>query len=272
MISSHMKAFQQVAHELQCQIVVRSVNRAANRWIQHTDLCFPKPAHCDAKTADANHLLAGLVANPFAVPKAFTPARRKNAEDKWRKFARRPVFKQKYQVVPSGQYQGALELVDFSDQQGKYMPTNGGRMLHSDYDLLAVNPLKGKKVIEAKVTLRHGAGKDMNKKNLATQSNNKLKKMMNLEFHVQQRVNLLLGIPMIQHGAEVSYGGFGAAEGEDILIFGPDKATPRLGYSVCHGDELIAADDQGGSFELARYRDADGCVVTHRSSRRYGTY
>ena len=67
------------------------------------------------------------------------------------------------------------------------------------------------------------------------------------------------------------YGGFAAAEGEDVLIFSPGNAAPRLGYSVCYREELIA-DDQGGSFELSRYRDADDFIVTHRSSRRYGTY
>jgi hypothetical protein len=270
MISSHVKAFQQVAHELRCQIIVRSVNRAANHWIQHTNLCFPKPVHCPAKTADGSHLLAGLVVNPYAVPNAFTQPG--NAQEKWKKFFHSPVFKQKYREVQTGPYQGALVLVDFSDQQKRYMtsgPIDGGRLIHSDYDLLAVNPLKGKKVIEAKVTLRHGAGKDMDKKNLATQSNNKLKKMMNLEFHVQQRVNSLLGIPMIQHGAEVSYGGFAAGEKEAILIFEPDNATPRMGHSQCDREVLHAVDDQGGSFELVRYRDADGFVVTNRSSGRY---
>jgi hypothetical protein len=267
MNSNHIEIFQKAADKFVCQIVVREVNEFSGRWLQHPREypCFPKPVTCCAKTADKDHHLAGLVVDPTVFPDAFLEPWKANQN--WLKFVRSPGFK-KYRVLETGPFKGAVLLRDFSDQQSRYRPVGGESLVHADYDLLAVHKMRktkdGYQLDRQHLRLPHGAGPHMNKNNLAVQTNRDLLKVVNLEFSVQQFVNSQINVPMIQHGAESTYGDFGGRDKEEIYIFPPGLVKHQMGRSFCSNNYLNAVNDEGESFVLWKVRNQDE-VVSYRS-------
>jgi len=198
MISSHMDAFFIVADRLNCLIGLRQPNILSDKWIGKPGY-IPKSDKCKAKTANnPDFELGGLVINPFQLPEGFLSEYLPGAKEKWNT----DFFK-------DGKLPPGFSCEEKGPEKGlvKY----NGSAIHSDYDLMYVNRIDkfGKKVFMG----------------FAEQNE--------LAVKVQSLLNIYLGIPMIQHGAEMGWkGGVGAAEREMIFSFGPGRAFTSLSSHV----------------------------------------
>jgi hypothetical protein len=186
MIPEHISAFQYVARTLDCWIDLREPNLLSDKYISSPGY-LPKFQTITAKTANNPAFrFAGLVVNPLLCPEAFKPQTLSRAVMSWNKFTRHITFGNAYSCPEKGYDKGVL----------KYH----GSPIHADYDLLSVVPADkdGKRI---------PTGYD-------TQAT--------LFALVKERLNALLKKEMIQHGTEMMYQtGIGAAEKEDIFLFGP---------------------------------------------------
>ena len=184
-------AFRQAAQRFGVYVLVRHTNPASLAFIGRAGY-YPKPIDCKAKTADGNHALAGLVVDPNRVPQAFSPGRLEKAKKEWAKFA---------PLLGGGRF-----LVEENEQSDHFgcVVFRGRDYLHGDYDL--------KDVILAG---RHA------RRNLA------LVETLHGQEHrrgyrvrdVQDYVNLLIGVPVVQHGGSAQ---FSDHEDEPVDRFSPD--------------------------------------------------
>lgn len=193
--------FLETANALGWWIFVRSTNEYAFQYIGQPGYC-PKPVTCKAKTADQTHR-AGLVTCPHLVPDAFSKRRLPNAIKIWEDWthARFDMNRPEANLPPG--YSIDLER---STMYGGCVRYQGDR-IHADYDLFdVVNPQHPTHHI-ALATVDGAPAQDM------------------ISWHqmqVKKIVNEKLGIKMVQHGMQTSFGEF---EEEAVLGFGPHGET-----------------------------------------------
>jgi len=189
MIQRHKDIFFSVADQLSCLIGVREPNPLADRWIGRSGY-LPKGQECKAKTSNnVNFEFGGLVVDPILCPEAFTALSLPDAMDKWNnKFLQNGELPAYFNREQDGPEKGLLRYQGFP--------------IHADYDLMYV------------------CSADRNTKARFTD----LGEHQRLFRSVQSKLNMQFGIPMIQHGTELSWnGGVGAAESEYIYVFAPKQ-------------------------------------------------
>lgn len=184
----HKSVFFDVAERRQCWIGLREPNPLAAKWIGRSGYA-PKPLTCKAKTSDnPAFTYSGLVADPKLCEDAFAAGSRADALAKWEQFA------------PAGQLPTGYKVVDHGQELGlvQYM----GNFLHADYDLMAIN--RSNRQGEFLPT---------------SQSEQQF-----LFSSVASEINRGIGLPLIQHGAEMMWtGGVGGRASEFVFWFGPGR-------------------------------------------------
>ena len=225
MKTSHVKAFRDAARIYNVFILVRRTNLASLQYIGDPAY-VAKRLDCKAKTADINIVhpqhgvieCGGLVADPTITgPRAFNSEKKyASALDEWRKFAatmihpavathegqRRLTYNpnQTFYFVdldPRSMRHGCVKFSSFSElRTGKY--------IHGDFDLYGIvpadDPVRNVAVNETRLGEKHARSPEF--------------------FDVQHYVNRQIGVPMVLHGAQESYGAEHSNEGIDI--FQPD--------------------------------------------------
>ena len=204
MIPSHIDAFYIVADRLSCLIGLRQPNTLSDKWIGKPGY-IPKAQKCKAKTANNPKFeLGGLVVNPFLLPDAFVTESLSGAKNKWTNgFLESGKLPPGFSCAEEGSEKGLLKYEDCP--------------IHADYDLMYVCKAD-----------RYG-------KTVVSDFGEQKKLVLN----VQTQLNILLGIPMIQHGTEMGWdGGVGAAEREMIYSFGPGRSGAPPFESVVSKSKL----------------------------------
>jgi hypothetical protein len=239
------------ARETGFWIVARKTNEDALPYIGKANY-VPKSISCKPKTADQNATVtvngavrslrtAGLVASPEVVPTAFSGGRLHTALWLWRDFARKHLGAadaEHYEVDtrPSSQHYGCLK--------------KGTAWIHGDLDLFDV--IKGSP-LPASLGARN---ERIRTETLEGQTN----RYTEYARVVGNKINMLVGAPMVQHGAQAQFGDF---DSEALDVFAPDgrmfalpnRMTARAWYLLrWPGRTTVAALKRGDKlFEGARH-------------------
>jgi len=225
--------FRACAHQFRLWILVRATS--AEIMGRHVGLSdrVPKPVTCKAKTADVeSHSLAGLVVNPHTRPDAFSAKRTPTAIELWREMAsvwlRRPEGALvnappgsgapfdapgggiPYEVAGNAGdlYYGCL-LVHTPPCPGRCKRPGCARKIHGDYDLYDI--------IDPKL-YRENVASPMPRTRLFTDMQSPYVEP------VASFVNQAIGVPMIQHGAQLQYSGH---SNEPLDVFSPKGKHSR---------------------------------------------
>ena len=199
MRTAHEQVFFDVADQLTCWIGVREPNPLSDRWIDWPG-GVPKPLECRAKTAD-NPLFrfSGLVVDPTLCPEGFKDVGAATAT--WNN-----------NFLQAGHLPPAFTCCEHEPERG--LVRLWGSLLFADFDLMAI--------------CRATENGDFLFTSHAEQS-----ELFEGDQGVQATVNEGLGVPMIQHGAEMMYDeGVGGRELEDVLWFGPGRRFNRWPSSM----------------------------------------
>ena len=218
-------AFQAAAKRFNVYILLRRTNVMSLRYIGDPN-CVPKRLDCKAKTADADYTAAafgpkqtaGLVVDPTITgPASFNGGRKYAAAlAEWSSFAAR-MLKPAVRTLAGQQAvtyipDGGLYFVDLdpaSLRHGcvKFTASSlltAGKYIHGDFDLYGIvradDPARNVAVSETRLGQHHSRSPEF--------------------FDVQNFVNNRIGVPMVLHGAQESYGPEHSEEGIDI--FHPD--------------------------------------------------
>ena len=186
MLASHIVIFKKVAQAKQVLIIVRSPNPGADVFIGKPGFT-PKPLACKAKTADnPQHEFYGLVLSPLEPDYHSAFLRLDRAQQQWAEFTRYGLPRD-FVVEQQGPWKGCLRY--------------GGKLVHADYDLLAVAP-QSKPHDDPSLTavLRP----DAPELGVISPLVDEIRKILNTEFKAE----------MVQHGAEfdVDYFNYGFCE------------------------------------------------------------
>lgn len=238
-----MQKFLMVARDLNVIILVRHTNDDSLKYVGRTGY-YPKPAVVKAKTADKNppatmellngkrHRLeydvAGLVVHPGFQPNCFETKKKDKALGYWNDTMKtlspsllKTVVDRKnpdswsaWGVERTGAFAGRwkwrVDIVPTSPHFGCLQMNNGASgwcYVHGDYDLKDVI-VRGKESDN-----RRFEGQIDSVKNFTPQ-------LQNLEFEkVSTRLNSLMGVDMVQHGAEAQFAWHGD---EPITVAFPD--------------------------------------------------
>jgi hypothetical protein len=208
MRTDHKHIFSTVAQKLRCWIGLREPNALAERWFYSLGF-IPKPQICKAKTANnPDSPYGGLVVNPYKLPEAFRDSNSlAKAQQIWDKF----TF-------------GGLSYGFTCNDAGILLLNKCG--IYSDYDLMYISEADKYGKHQFSVSNVY----DGLARNIRPVERNQRRTDYELFHLVQWEINLALGIPMIQHGAEFNYGDMGAAANEHIFYFGPSGEF-EVGYS-----------------------------------------
>lgn len=235
MAPAHAKAFFGAASLYNVYILVRRTNLMSLRHIGAAD-CAPKRLDCKAKTADTDYTpmgqslkaSAGLVVDPTITGAgAFkTTAKYNSALEEWGKFANamlRPEIRTRdgqkgLTYVPNG----GLYFVDLNPKSNRYgcvkftssSLMTAGKYIYGDFDLYGIvpasDPARNVAVSEERLGQKHSRSLEF--------------------FDVQHYVNRTIGVPMVLHGAQESYGSTHSDEGLDI--FHPDGNFSTVGNAA----------------------------------------
>jgi len=218
------KAFRDAAKLYDVYILVRRTNLKSLRYIGDPG-CVAKRLDCKAKSAQNDYLhprfgfkkVAGLVVDPtlagrdaFGDPKKYDAAMRE-----WAKFAAMldPAVstlegQRQLTYVPNGKFY----FVDLDPASARYACVKfssnslmtAGKYIHGDFDLYGIvpadDPSRNIAVSERRLDQPHARSPEF--------------------FDVQNFVNRRIGVPMVLHGAQESYGDEHSDEGIDV--FTPD--------------------------------------------------
>ena len=189
MIEKHKEVFFQVAQKNTCWIALREPNPLSDQWIG-TPATIPKSMDCKAKTADnPAYRFAGLVVDPTVCPQGFKKQTLGEATHTWNE-----------KFLLANRLPGSFSIVDRGSEKG-IVRKNGARIF-ADFDLMLINRANEKGEII-----------------FTSEEEQEI-----LFASVQPAINLGLGVPMIQHGAEFMWkGGVGARESELVFFFGPGR-------------------------------------------------
>jgi hypothetical protein len=207
--------FRDVAKTHGVWVLVRRSNNRSLRYIGRTGY-MPKRIDCKAKTAILDvtgRELAGLVVVPPIHVEAFTRPKRAKAMQCWQRFLMDHGVPSSRKAKPIEQ--GLEEAKSLNDKRGPYTVDLDersrhygclmfqGRWIHGDYDLKDIIPVGQERRNIALVEELHGQP-NMRGPKLAM---------------VQDYVNLRIGVPMVQHGAEAQYADHAD---ERVDVFGPN--------------------------------------------------
>jgi hypothetical protein len=226
MRNQDIAAFRACAKHYKLWILVRgTIADILERRVGAPD-CTPKPLTCKAKTADnPGHSLAGLVVNPHLHEGAFSSEKKlSTAVDCWAKMAsawlRRPDGAMAstglpYEVVEnrgSPDY-GAL-LLHTAPCRGRCKTAGCAKKIHGDYDLYDI--------VDPRKYAQNAANVVHVTRQFADARSEHVEK-------VRAYVNNAIGIPMIQHGAQMQYSGH---SDEPLEVFSPSgkHRRTRNGY------------------------------------------
>lgn len=201
MRESHKNAFYYAANKFTCWILLREPNPLSTKWMGRSGY-IPKDLTCKGKTADnPTHPFSGLVVDPTKCPEAFKPGSRRTALKTWNeKFVENSRLPAPFTSVDSGRQKGLVK--------------RNGMFIYADYDLM--------KVMKSN---ENGDFTDIpdDDKQVSFEEQQAFKEEKALFEEVRKVINLIIGIPLIQHGTEFMYDGVGGRHLENILWFGPGK-------------------------------------------------
>jgi hypothetical protein len=227
--------FQAASRHFNVFILVRRTNLMSLKYVGDAN-CVPKRLDCKAKTADADYLhpkfgnkeVAGLVVDPTITGHGAFRSRRKydSAIKEWSNFAARMLDpkvlsfegQKALTYVPNGRFY----FVDLNPSSPRYgcvkftasSLLSAGKYIHGDFDLYGIipagDPARNVAVSEKRLDEKHSRSPEL--------------------FDVQNYINSRLGVPMILHGAQESYGTEHSDEGIDIFcpdgrMFGAENAA-----------------------------------------------
>jgi hypothetical protein len=237
-----LRTFMMVASRYNVIILIRQTNEDSLQYIGNPGF-YPKPAVIKAKTADQNpapqtqlvqgrklskaYRVAGLVVHPGFQPGCYGPAKELKAQECWkhtmetlapslvhktvertrpetwslwgveRQAASSASWKWRVDIDPQSDYFGCLQL------RGNDIPWS---YIHGDYDLKDII------VVGSEQDNRRVEGKIDGVKNFTPL-------LQGLEFStIQRELNALMGVDMVQHGAEAQFAWHGD---EPIMVAYP---------------------------------------------------
>jgi hypothetical protein len=185
-------------------IVVRKTNKESLGYVGNPSY-VPKGISCKAKTAKLSPMVqvdgqwvfarcAGLVADPTVVAAAFSQATQSDVLQLWQRFARE-------HMGPAAGLGYEVDLRATSRHYGCLMRNK--KWIHGDLDLFDVIKPGSQSLDRARSEVLDGA------RNLYSEATR----------IVGNKLNMLLGENMVQHGAQAHYGGF---DSEALDVFAPD--------------------------------------------------
>lgn len=231
MTASQSQAFQDAAKRFNVYILVRRTNLRSLDYVGDS-ACVPKRLDCKAKTADSNYVhklfghktVAGLVVDPTITGRdAFNSSKKyDSAIAEWKGDENRPGFvasmldpgiltldgQRKLTYIPHGKFY-FIDLDPSSSRYGcvKFSSSSlmsAGKYIHGDFDLYGIvradDPSRNVAVSETRLGQKHSRSPEF--------------------FDVQHYVNRRIGVPMVLHGSQESYGSEHGDEGVDV--FKPD--------------------------------------------------
>ncbi len=236
----HVAIFKLAAKRHNVYIAMRRINKFSLGYIGAPDY-VPKPLDCKAKTANIDHdpviegqprKIAGLVVDWDVLGEAaFTPAKRKDAEDSWKAFKAANLLappmrdasgKLAFTVMPGKIY--ATEFDKSSVHYGclKYAPSSVltmGKYIHGDYDIYDIVPAGdvATNVVARDKNWSRGTSMD-------PLPHSRGKQFFDVQYFIKSQIRMKTGVDvaMIQHGEQVT---FKDHTDEPIDIFCPDGRT-----------------------------------------------
>jgi hypothetical protein len=261
MNAAQARAFHDAAKWFNVFILVRRTNLMSLGHVGDP-ACVPKRLDCKAKTADDDYVhpvhgrkqVAGLVVDPTITgPGAFKTSRKHaSALKEWAGFAASMLDpavttadgQARLTYVPNGRFY-FVDLNPASPRFGcvKFSANSlisAGKYIHGDFDLYGIvradEPGRNVAVVEKRLDQTHARSPEF--------------------LDVQHYVNRKIGVPMVLHGAQESYGAEHGDEGLDVFApdgryFGVENAgeIARLYESTFKGRRLFT---KGGPREIVR--------------------
>ena len=187
-------------------------------WISDSR-AIPKSVKVSAKTADApSSPLRGLVVNPYENVDAFTDRSLTRAEDNWDKFAEHGL-PSGFSIETTGRFSGALK--------------QGTKMIHSDFDLLAIIS-SDEKSTKRYHSVGRWIGESERKEDWQYVEDSDFYK---LYHYVKAGVRYTTKVDMIQHGPDMAWKDSDSSKfGELIWGFGPNGeetiSTNAMGHEA----------------------------------------